>query len=449
MLKIKVKKGHNINIAGVASRKISAPQKNDSVSLSPENFRYIKPKLLVKENDVVKLGDPIFFDKLCPEVKWPAIASGKISKIVYGERRSIKEIIFSVDTNIENEQSNSEQKKLDNKDDVVNYLLEKNMWPFITQRPFNKVANPSDNPKSIIVSLANTAPLSVDYNFTLSSNKDTIVSALANLKKLTAGKLFVAVNPGEFDYLSDLDFVDVIQVEGPHPAGNVGVILNHVNPINSKDVVWTVQGHHLPILGKLFSDGVFDPSVTINLSGPAVSNPSYFESRIGASLKSHFIGPCKDNLSIDQVRIISGDVLTGKQSSIDGYLGFYHSSISVIEESFDRSFIGWFHPGGSSRYSVFNAYLGSNQSPYKFTTLQNGSHRAFVPIGAWEKVFPMNIYINALLRSIEANDFEEMEQLGIYECDEEDVALCSFVCPSKTDVGGIIRKGLDTIYFDK
>ena len=141
--------------------------------------------------------------------------------------------------------------------------------------------------------------------------------------------------------------------------------------------------------------------------------------------------------------------MTGKQSSIDGYLGFYHSSISVIEESFDRSFIGWFHPGGSSRYSVFNAYLGSNKSPYKFTTLQNGSHRAFVPIGAWEKVFPMNIYINALLRSIEANDFEEMEQLGIYECDEEDVALCSFVCPSKTDVGGIIRKGLDTIYFDK
>jgi Na+-transporting NADH:ubiquinone oxidoreductase subunit A len=142
-------------------------------------------------------------------------------------------------------------------------------------------------------------------------------------------------------------------------------------------------------------------------------------------------------------------VLTGKESTINGYLGFYNSSISIIEESFDRSFVGWLHPGGSSKYSIFNAYLGSNKSPYNFTTLQNGSHRAFVPIEAWEKVFPMNIYINALLRSIEANDFEEMEQLGIYECDEEDVALCSFVCPSKTDVGGVIRKGLDTIYFDK
>ena len=445
MLKIKVKKGHNINIAGVASREILAPKKNNTVSLSPENFRYIKPKLLVKENDTVNLGDPIFFDKLSPAVKWPAIASGKISKIIYGERRAIKEIIFSVDPSLENKDSNVEQKKLSNKDDIINYLLEKNMWPFITQRPFNKVANPSDNPKSIIVSLANTAPLSVDYNFTLSSNKDTIISALANLKKLTEGKLFVVVNPGEFDYLSDLDFVDVVQVEGPHPAGNVGVILNNISPINSKDVVWTIQGHHLSILGKLFSDGVFDPSITINLSGPVVNNPSYFKSRIGASLESY----CKGSLSTDQVRIISGDVLTGKESMMNGYLGFYHSSISVIEESFDRSFIGWLHPGGSSKYSIFNAYFGSNKSPYNFTTLQNGSHRAFVPIEAWEKVFPMDIYINALLRSIEANDFEEMEKLGIYECDEEDVALCSFVCPSKTDVGAIIRKGLDTVYFDQ
>ena len=445
MLKIKLKKGHNINIAGVASREILPTQKNSTVSLCPENFRYIKPKLLVKENDIVKLGDPIFFDKLSPEVKWPAIASGKISKIIYGERRSIKEIIFSVDEGVESGNVIDHKHSLSSRDEVINFLLEKNMWPFITQRPFNKVANPSDSPKCIIVSLANTAPLSVDYGFTLSSNKDEVISALTNLKKMTEGKLFVAVNPGEFDYLSDIDFVDVVEVQGPHPAGNIGVILNHIDPINSTDVVWTVQGHHLPILGKLFSQGIFDPSITINLAGPVINNTGYFQSRIGASLDLY----CKGNLSSDKVRIISGDVLTGKQSAANGYLGFYHSSISVIEESFDRSFVGWLHPGGSSKYSVFNAYLGSNKTPYNFTTLQNGSHRAFVPIEAWENVFPMNVYINALIRSIEANDFEEMEQLGIYECDEEDVALCSFVCPSKTDVGGIIRKGLDTVYFDQ
>ena len=445
MLKIKVKKGHDINIAGVASRDLLATQKNTTVSLSPENFRYIKPKLLVKENDSVKLGDPIFFDKLSPEVKWPAIASGKISKIVYGERRSIKEIIFSIDNSVESNNAIKNQELLSSRDDVINFLLEKNMWPFITQRPFNKVANPSDTPKSIIVSLANTAPLSVDYDFTLSSNKDQIISALTNLKKMTQGKLFVAINPGEFDYLSNIDFIELVEIHGPHPAGNIGVILNHIDPINNNDIVWTVQGHHLPILGKLFSHGIFDPSITINLAGPSVANPGYFQSRIGASLETY----CQGNLSTEKVRVISGDVLTGKQSGINGYLGFYHSSISAIEESFDRSFMGWLHPGGSSKYSVFNAYIGNNKSPYNFTTLQNGSHRAFVPIEAWENVFPMDIYINALLRSIEANDFEEMEQLGIYECDEEDVALCSFVCPSKTDVGGIIRKGLDIVYFDQ
>jgi len=445
MLKIKVKKGHDINIAGVASRELLATQKNTTVSLSPENFRYIKPKLLVEENDSVKLGDPIFFDKLSPEIKWPAIASGKISKIVYGERRSIKEIIFSIDNSAESSNAIKHQESLSSRDDVINFLLEKNMWPFITQRPFNKVANPSDTPKSIIVSLANTAPLSVDYDFTLSSNKDEIISALTNLKKMTEGKLFVAINPGEFDYLSNIDFIELVEVQGPHPAGNIGIILNHIDPINSNDIVWTVKGHHLPILGRLFRDGIFDPSITINLAGPAVTNPGYFQSRIGASLETY----CKGNLSNEKVRVVSGDVLTGKQSGINGYLGFYHSSISVIEESFDRSFMGWLHPGGSSKYSVFNAYIGSNKSPYNFTTLQNGSHRAFVPIEAWENVFPMDIYINALLRSIEANDFDEMEQLGIYECDEEDVALCSFVCPSKTDVGGIIRKGLDIVYFDR
>ncbi|HJO21849.1 MAG TPA: NADH:ubiquinone reductase (Na(+)-transporting) subunit A, partial [Candidatus Marinimicrobia bacterium] len=164
MLKIKVKKGHDINIAGVASRELLATQKNTTVSLSPESFRYIKPKLLVKEDDYIRLGDPIFFDKLSPEVKWPAIASGKISKIIYGERRSIKEIIFSVDDSAKSENVVKNGNLLSNRNDVINFLLEKNMWPFITQRPFNKVANPSDTPKSIIVSLANTAPLSVDYD---------------------------------------------------------------------------------------------------------------------------------------------------------------------------------------------------------------------------------------------------------------------------------------------
>ena len=443
MQKITIKKGHNINISGLASREFSNAPTQKFVSISPQDFNYIKPKLLVKEGDQVSLGDALFFDKINPEVKWPSIASGTISKIVYGERRAVLDIIIEVDEEKEKNIESDKQINLSSKDNVKEFIQKHNFWPFFTQRPFNKVVIPSDNPKCIVVSLADSSPLANDLSFSLAENKEYIISALSNLKKLTDGHLYVAVRGDNFSFLSDYDFINLIQVEGPHPSGNVGVILNKVNPLNQNEVVWTVQGSHLPVLVKLFSKGIIDFSLNICIGGPAVK-PSYIKSRIGARFDLY-----KDSLLMENVRIISGNVLTGKQVDIDGFLGFYHSSFSVIEESFERPFIGWLHPGGKSKYSVFNAYLGSNKKSYDFTTLQNGSNRAFVPIDAWEKVFPMDIYINALARSIEANDIDEMEQLGIYECDEEDVALCSFVCPSKSDVGAIIRKGLDTIYFDK
>ena len=443
MQKITIKKGHDINISGLASREFSNSPAQKFVSISPQDFNYIKPKLLVKEGDQVSLGDALFFDKINPDVKWPSIASGTISKIVFGERRAVLDIIIEVDEDNEANIESINQINLSSRDDVKGFITKNNFWPFFTQRPFNKVGDPNDNPKCIVVTLADSSPLANDLSFSLAENKDYIISALSNLKKLTDGNLYVAVRGDNFSFLSDYNFINLIQVEGPHPSGNVGVILNRVNPLNQNEVVWTVQGSHLPILGKLFSKGLLDFSMNINIGGPAVK-PSYFKSRIGARFDLH-----KDSLLMENVRIISGNVLTGKQIDIDGFLGFYHSSFSVIEESFSRPFIGWLHPGGKSKYSVFNAYLGSNKKSYDFTTLQNGSNRAFVPVDAWEKVFPMDIYINALARSIEANDIDEMEQLGIYECDEEDVALCSFVCPSKSDVGAIIRKGLDTIYFDK
>ena len=443
MQKITIKKGHDINISGLSSREFSNSPAQKFVSISPQDFNYIKPKLLVKEGDKVSLGDALFFDKINPNVKWPSIASGTISKIVFGERRAVLDIIIEVDEDNEANIESINQINLSSRDDVKGFITKNNFWPFFIQRPFNKVVDPNDNPKCIVVSLADSSPLANDLSFSLAENKDYIISALSNLKKLTDGNLYVAVRGDNFSFLSDYNFINLIQVEGPHPSGNIGVILNRVNPLNQNEVVWTLQGSHLPILGKLFSKGLLDFSMNINIGGPAVK-PSYFKSRIGARFDLH-----KDSLLMENVRIISGNVLTGKQIDIDGFLGFYHSSFSVIEESFSRPFIGWLHPGGKSKYSVFNAYLGSNKKSYDFTTLQNGSNRAFVPVDAWEKVFPMDIYINALARSIEANDIDEMEQLGIYECDEEDVALCSFVCPSKSDVGAIIRKGLDTIYFDK
>ena len=316
MFRLKIKKGHDINIAGKSAKEFLPTQNCNSVSLSPQSFRYIKPKLLVKEGDIVSLGDPIFYDKLNPEIKWPAIASGKISKIIYGERRSIQEIIFDIDQQKEQSLQEISTTNLSSKEDITNYMLENNIWPFIKQRPFNKVANPSDMPKSLIVSLANTAPLAINHNFTLSEQKEYIISALKHLKELTNGKLFVVIRPGEFEYLSELEYLNLIEVEGPHPAGNVGVVINHLEPINNKDVIWTVEGHHLPILGKMFSKGVFDPSVIINIAGPVVKKPGYIKTRLGSPVGIH----CKDNLIEKEVRIISGNILTGNKIDMEGYL---------------------------------------------------------------------------------------------------------------------------------
>jgi len=444
MKKIKIKKGHDINIAGKARIDSISEKFPETVSISPVEFNYIKPKLLIEEGQSIRIGEPIFYDKNNPSVKWPSLASGVIERIEFGERRAILNIITRIDYESEKIQTSSTT-NLSSREEVIKFLLDKNLFPFIQMRPFDMVANPAEKPKSIIVSFANTAPLGTDFNFSLSGEKKYITEGLKNLKHLTDGKIYVAVNSSQFDFVDDLEFVEKIFVEGPHPSGNIGVILNHVDPINNKDIIWTIKPQHLVILGKAFSYGIYDFKTTINLAGPGVKNPSYISSRLGANINNL----CKDDLVDSSLRIISGDVLTGKHTSIENFIGFYHSSISVILESFNRPFIGWLHPGGKSKYSVFNAYFGTNTKPFEFTTLQNGSHRALVPIDSWEKVFPMNIYINALVRSIEAGDFEEMEKLGIYECSEEDVALCSFVCPSKTDVAGIIRKGLNMIYLDK
>ena len=261
MQKITIKKGHNINISGLASREFSNAPMQKFVSISPQDFNYIKPKLLVKEGDQVSVGDALFFDKINPEVKWPSIASGTISKIVYGERRAVLDIIIEVDEEKEKNIESDKQINLSSKDNVKEFIQKHNFWPFFTQRPFNKVVNPSDNPKCIVVSLADSSPLANDLSFSLAEKKEYIISALSNLKKLTDGHLYVAVRGDNFSFLSDYDFINLIQVEGPHPSGNVGVILNKVNPLNQNEVVWTVQGSHLPVLGKLFSKGVIDFSL--------------------------------------------------------------------------------------------------------------------------------------------------------------------------------------------
>ena len=307
----------------------------------------------------------------------------------------------------------------------------------IRQRPFNKVADPNTAPRDIFISGYNTAPLAVDLHKIIEDNKDAFQLGLTVLSRLTMGQVYLTLK-------TPINFDDSIvqTISGPHPAGNVGVQIHHTKPLKPNEVVWTVNAQHVITLGRLFETGAYDPKITVSIGGSGSDKPGVVRAVTGTKIDSFL-----DNQSSDkQVRIISGDVLTGQAVQKDQFIGFYDSSITIIDDKVERPFLGMLSPGNSkTKYSLTNTFLSFTGQLFNFTTSQNGEKRAMVPINAWEKVLPMDILPNPLYRAILAQDIEEMEQLGIWECDDEDFALCSFACPSKIDVGQVIRDGLDLL----
>ena len=427
---------------GIPSDEISSNILPKKVSLSPQQFRGIKPKLVVREGDKVKTGSPLFFDKLKPEVKWASPSSGVVTSIHFGARRIIEKIEISVEDKepeLYKSFSSSELNAAD-REAVMKNILDACIFPLIRQRPFNKVANPNDVPRDIFVSAYNTAPLSVNVSKVIQNNKDQFQAGLTALSKLTDGSVYLTSQK-----LMEFDNATNVTIEGPHPAGNVGIQIHHIKPINPGEVIWTVNAQHVITIGKLFQNGQYDPGCIVSIGGSRSSNPQTVRALTGSSIGSLL----KDQLLNGSQRIISGDVLTGKRVSSDDYLGYYDSSVAIINDDVKRPFLGMLTVGSSfTKYSLTNTFLSSGKKEFDFTTSQNGELRAIVPLNAWEKMLPMDILPNPLYRAILAQDIEEMEQLGIWECDDEDFALCSFACPSKIDVGSVIRDGLDLLESD-
>ena len=431
-----------MRMKGIPSDEISSNIFPEKVSLSPQQFRGIKPKLVVREGDKVKSGSPLFFDKLKPEVKWASPSSGVVTSIHFGARRIIEKIEISVeDKKPESYKSfSSSELNAADREAVMKNILDACIFPLIRQRPFNKVANPNDLPRDIFVSAYNTAPLSVNVSKVIQNNKDQFQAGLTALSKLPDGSVYLtSQKPMEFDNVTN------ITIEGPHPAGNVGIQIHHIKPINPGEVIWTVNAQHVITIGKLFQNGQYDPGCIVSIGGSGSSNPQTVRALTGSSIGSLL----KDQLLNGSQRIISGDVLTGKRVSSDDYLGFYDSSVAIINDDVKRPFLVMLAVGSSStKYSLTNTFLSTGTKEFDFTTSQNGELRAIVPLNAWEIMLPMDILPNPLYRAILAQDIEEMEQLGIWECDDEDFALCSFACPSKIDVGSVIRDGLDLLESD-
>ena len=440
---IKITKGHDLKISGIPDKNIAYPAQYSTVAIMPNDFRGVKPKLLVKEGDKVDIGSPLFFNKINPEVKWASPGCGKVKDIVYGPRRVIEKIEIELDkdqNSIDYKTFTREEISNLSGEQVLENILNANLFTFFRQRPFNVIPNHKIPPRDIFISGINTSPLSVDIEVVMASQLEDFQYGIDAISKLTKGNVFLTTKRNSI--LSSVENVKLNTISGPHPAGNVGIQIHHIAHLKPGEIVWTINPQDVVSLGRLFKNGRYHPERIISVGGPSVKTPSYSKVTAGVPVKALI----NDNLTSENVRIISGDVLIGRSASSQDYLSFYDYSLSVISNDIKREFIGMLNPGSSSsRYSLTPVFVSLADKLFNFTSSQNGSHRAVVPINTWENVLPMDILPNELYRSIMAKDIEEMENLGIIECDDEDFALCSFACPSKTDVSGVIRQGLNLL----
>lgn len=446
---IKLKQGLDIPIDGVPSAQILKSIVSDTVAVKPTDFKGLIPKLTVKEGDSVKAGSPLFVDKKRPDVKFTSPVSGTVSEIVRGEKRKLLEVRVKADPETVYAEFSLPKPENITAEQAISSLLESGLWACIKQRPYGIIPDPAVRPKSVYISGFDTAPLAADYDFILRDELPNIQTAINVLSKITPkihfGLCAKTHASSPFHKLSGVEFH---VFDGPHPAGNVGVQINHVCPINKGDIVWTVNLQMLAIVGRFFNTGKVDMRKTVAIGGPRVSNPGYIRCMSGMCLNS-IADMANDNVDKLQrgcpIRYISGNVLTGTNVGKDGYLGFYDDCISLITEGKYFETFGWakiFRPKKYSFASTYFSWLTPGKK-YLMDSNLNGGVRAFVMTNKYAKVFPMNIYPVYLLKAILAEDIDKMEQLGIYEVVEEDFALCEYIDPSKIDIQSIVSKGID------
>jgi Na+-transporting NADH:ubiquinone oxidoreductase subunit A len=447
---IRLKKGFDINLAGKAALKLANIEQADTFVIKPDDFHGIyMPKVMVKEGDVVKAGSPLFHDKKNEKIVFTAPVSGEVVEVKRGEKRKLIEIKILADKTVEslsfNKYSVSDLASLA-KEKVQEQLLSSGVWLNLIQRPYGVVANPAETPKSIFISGFDSHPLAPDYSFIFKGQEQFFQAGVDVLKKLTAGSVHVNVHSEReiSPVFSQVKNAELNKFSGQHPSGCVGVQIHHIDPINKGDIVWTINPAGVIQIGKLFLNGVVDFAKIIAVTGSEVSDPQYYKTYTGASVKKFL----NNNLKNDHVRVISGNVLTGTSIGKEGHMGFYDQMITVIPEGDHHEFLGWITPS-ANKVSFHRAWgLFSFLNRAKEAVVDSNTHgepRAFVQTGVFEQVVPMDILPTHLLKAIIAEDYDDMEALGIYEVIEEDLALCEFVDVSKHNVQSIVREGIDLL----
>jgi Na+-transporting NADH:ubiquinone oxidoreductase subunit A len=431
---IKLRKGLDINLKGKATAEIATVKCPGEYALCPDDFYGVKPKVVVKEGDAVKAGDALFVDKLHPEVKFVSPVSGTVSMVERGDRRKLLSIRVKSD-------AKQEARTFDTKD-VKAALLESGLFGFFRQRPYDVVANPEDKPKAIYVSAFNSMPLSQDFEIALKGNEVEFQAGLSALAKLAPVRLGVSSKQTAKALLEARDCT-VTVFQGKAPAGNVGVQINHTDPINKGEIVWTLGAEEVIFVGRLMTTGKVDLTRVIALAGSEVQAPKYYKVLVGQQLTTLLVG----NARLDGSRVINGNVMTGIKTTKDAYLAAHATEINVIPEGDHADeMLGWILPrfGTFSTHRSYFSWL-CGKKEYTIDARVKGGERHMIMSGEYDKVFPMDIYAGYLVKAIISGDIDRQEALGIYEVAPEDFAIAEFVDSSKLELQRIVRQGLDIL----
>ncbi len=441
-----IKKGLDLPITGSPEQRIQVAKQVGRVALLGDDYVGMRPTMLVSVGDRVKIGQPLFEDKKNPGVLYTSPAGGTVAEINRGAKRKFDSVVIDVDSDerIEFKEARDSDPMSIGRDGVTTHLLSSGLWTSLRTRPYGKVPVPGTVPSSIFVQAIDTNPLAADPAVAMADRKEQFSLGLLALKQLTDGKVFVCKGGRTEIPGAGINGVEVETFQGPHPAGLVGTHIHFLDPVGPTKTVWYIGYQDVCAIGSLFQTGNLDLRRVISLAGPVVAQPRLLLTRIGANITELIAAEYDGRVKI---RPISGSVLCGRTATgVHDFLGRYHNQISILEEGDQREFLGWQKPG-IDKFSVTRVFAsaGMPNKKFAFTTTTHGSERAMVPLGTYEKVMPLDILPTQLLRSLIYRDTDEAQSLGALELEEEDLALCTFVCPGKYEYGSLLRESLATI----
>ncbi len=450
-----IERGLNIPISGEPKPEVSDAAVRQ-VAIMALDYVGMKPRMMVQPGHPVKRGTPLFEDRKRPGVLFTAPGAGTVLAVNRGAKRALQSVVIELTegeasgapSEDEHHQFEAYQNKAPaeyNRDEVVAVMVESGMWPALRTRPFSKTPPIDSVPQAICITAADSNPLAPPMDMVFDGRQEALDAGMHWIAKLTDGPVYFCKKKG--DALAPAGSPSNVQVEtfsGPHPSGTAGVHIGLLTQVTRSKPVWYIGLQDLLSLGVLALTGRLDVTRIVSFAGPAVKNPRLIRTRLGACIDA----VAADGLDADDARVISGSVLNGRAAMGEalGYLGRFHNGITVLAEGREREFMGWLAPGGN-KFSLSRLFLSalSGGKKFNFTTTTNGSPRAIVPIGLYEQVMPLDILPTFLLRALAADDMEQAEKLGCLELDEEDLALCSFVDPGKTDFGPLLRRNLELI----